>query len=59
MTHLDYKLLRSRNCSFLIYASNETCNVVTSPRMIHWARKWKELKILIPQMPSSQALSCK
>lgn len=33
MTHTGYKLLRSRNCSFVIYTSNEIYNIVTSPRM--------------------------
>lgn len=27
MTHSDYKLLRSRNCSFVIYVSNEMSNI--------------------------------
>lgn len=47
MTHMDYRLLRSRNCSFVIYTSNEIYNIMTSPRMTNRARKWKELKILI------------
>lgn len=48
MTHSDEELLRSKNCSFVIYTSNEMCNVMTSPSMIHWARKRKELQILTP-----------
>lgn len=48
MTHSGYKLLRSKNCSFVIYASNEICNIMTSPRMIHRGKKWRELKFLIP-----------
>lgn len=47
MTHMDYKLLRSRDCSFVIYTSNEIYDIMTSPRMINRARKRKELKILI------------